>query len=51
VFTSEKEVERIVLDPFLETADTDLENNYWPTKNMPSRMELFKEKKEAGGGK
>ncbi|MDW7692356.1 M1 family metallopeptidase [Flammeovirgaceae bacterium SG7u.111] len=50
VFTSTKEVERIVLDPFLETADTDLENNYWPSSEMPSQMELFKEKKTAPKG-
>ncbi|MDW7692357.1 M1 family metallopeptidase [Flammeovirgaceae bacterium SG7u.111] len=47
VFTSTKDIESIVLDPFLETADTDLENNYWPKKELPSRFELFKE----SGGK
>lgn len=42
VFTSKKELVRVVLDPTLETADTDRSNNYWPAKVEPSRFELFK---------
>jgi len=42
VFFFEKEVEQVVLDPLLETADTDRDNNYWPPKPEPSRFELFK---------
>lgn len=42
VFFSEKELVRVVLDPFLETADTDRGNNYWPPKQEPTRFELFK---------
>ena len=34
----------VILDPFLETADTDRNNNYWPTKNEPTRFQLFKQK-------
>jgi len=33
-------------DPYLETADTDTSNNGWPRKVAPSRVELFKTKKE-----
>jgi hypothetical protein len=44
VFVKRKEVERIVLDPLLETADTDLNNNSWPPVMVPSRFEVFKEK-------
>ncbi|MDM5178114.1 M1 family metallopeptidase [Massilia sp. DJPM01] len=29
-------------DPYWETADTDVSNNAWPRKIMPSRLELFK---------
>jgi hypothetical protein len=42
VFFFEKEVKEIVLDPNLETADTDLNNNYWPSRRVPSRFDLFK---------
>ena len=42
VFVFEKEVKQIELDPFLETADTDLENNYWPPKVVQNRFDLYK---------
>lgn len=42
VITSDKEVVSIVLDPFLETADIDTENNYFPRQNNVSRFETFK---------
>jgi hypothetical protein len=45
VFILEKEVESFQLDPFLETADTDLQNNSWPRKVIPSRYELFQQRK------
>ena len=44
VFYSEKELKQVVLDPFLETADVDTNNNYWPTRTQPSRFKLFKKK-------
>jgi hypothetical protein len=44
VFGFKKEVKSIYLDPFLETADTDLNNNSWPMIYHPSTFELFKEK-------
>ncbi|HYQ57818.1 MAG TPA: M1 family metallopeptidase [Draconibacterium sp.] len=42
VFMFKKEVEQIILDPYQETADTDLNNNFWPEKRHPSRFELYK---------
>ena len=42
---SEKEIRSIVLDPHLETADTDLDNNAWPPRPARSRFQLFKEEK------
>ncbi len=46
VFVFKKELKSVELDPFLETADTDRDDNYWPPQQEPSRFELFKEKKE-----
>ena len=44
-FTKTKEVKSIVLDPFLETADIDTSNNYWPQQAPTlSRFEIFKNK-------
>ncbi len=42
VFITEKEIQQIVLDPNLETADVDRNNNYWPERIEPTRFELFK---------
>ncbi|MBS1833843.1 MAG: aminopeptidase, partial [Acidobacteria bacterium] len=42
-----KEIKQITLDPFLETADTDLTNNSFPRKPIKSPFQLFKDKKEA----
>jgi len=43
LFSVEKEVKSITLDPYLETADVELNNNSWPPKVVPSRFELFKQ--------
>jgi hypothetical protein len=43
VFIFDKEVKEIRLDPFLETADVDLNNNSWPTEIQPSKYQLFKQ--------
>ena len=48
VFVSKKEVSEIVLDPFLETADTDRTNNYYPPKQEINRFELFKQRSRGG---
>jgi hypothetical protein len=46
VFMFDKEVSAIRLDPFLETADTDLNNNSWPEEKAPTRYDLFKKKQK-----
>ena len=45
VFMTEKPVVRIALDPYLETADVDVSNNYWPPAPQPTRFDLFKSRK------
>ncbi len=44
-FVKRKPVSSVTLDPNLETADTDLNNNSWPPKLVPSRFDVFKEQK------
>ena len=44
VFSFDHEVTQIELDPFLETADTDRNNNYWPSYTEPSKFELYQYK-------
>lgn len=39
-----KEIKSLALDPHLETADTDLTNNFWPPRPVKSRFQLFKER-------
>ncbi|MEO2020738.1 MAG: M1 family metallopeptidase [Pirellulaceae bacterium] len=41
-------IKTIVLDPNLETADTNLENNYFPRRVLKSRFQVFKETKKPG---
>ena len=50
VFFSKKELKAVALDPFLEIADTDVSNNYWPAKVTPSRFEIFKSRGWGSGG-
>ena len=50
VFPTDKEVRNIVLDPFLETADVDTNNNYYPAKQATSRFETFKRGARQRGG-
>ncbi|MEO1304547.1 MAG: M1 family aminopeptidase [Pseudomonadota bacterium] len=42
VFENGKQLEQIIVDPDWETADADLENNYYPRRITPSRVEAFK---------
>jgi hypothetical protein len=42
VFAFQKQVVKIELDPFLETADTDLSDNNWPAEFVPTRFDLYK---------
>ncbi|MDZ4749168.1 MAG: hypothetical protein SH808_11825 [Saprospiraceae bacterium] len=45
VFVKNKEVTGIVINPYKETADIDVENNNWPVKEMPSRFQVYKQHK------
>ncbi len=38
-----KQIASVEVDPRLETADVDVENNNWPRKIIPSRLEIFKQ--------
>tara|TARA_B100000768_G_scaffold149837_1_gene144315 strand:- start:2122 stop:4521 length:2400 start_codon:yes stop_codon:yes gene_type:complete len=42
VFAFDNEVTQIELDPFMETADTDRSNNFWPQQMEASKFELYK---------
>lgn len=42
VFDQGKEISQIILDPEWETADADIENNYYPRRIVPSRLEAYK---------
>jgi len=44
VIASNKELIGVTVDPDLETADVNVDNNSWPKKEMPSDFEKFKEK-------
>ena len=44
VLIVKKPVKEVILDPFVETADTDMQNNYWPPRIIQSRFELYKSK-------
>jgi hypothetical protein len=43
VFPSEKEVKKITLDPYKETADVDTSNNNYPPQAKVDRFDLFKD--------
>ncbi len=45
VFPTEKEVSKITLDPFKETADVDTSNNHYPPQPKVDRFDLFKQSK------
>ncbi len=47
VIFTEKPVKQFTLDPYLQTADIDTENNFFPRKPVASRFQLFKQQ----GGK
>jgi hypothetical protein len=43
VFVFDQPVVSFRLDPFFETADTDLDNNSWPRVLQPTRYQLYKQ--------
>ncbi|MGM0430325.1 MAG: M1 family metallopeptidase [Pseudomonadota bacterium] len=38
----DKTLTQVIVDPNWETADVNTDNNYWPARAVPSRIELFK---------
>lgn len=48
VTEKDKELVSVVVDPRWETADVDVENNHYPRRIIPSRIEAFKSKKRTG---
>jgi len=46
LFIRDKEITAIAIDPNWETADVDVNNNYWPARPIKSRFELYKRKKK-----
>ncbi len=49
VFVADKEINRIILDPYLETSDVDTGNNYYPEQKQMNRFDLFRQR--SGGGR
>ncbi len=45
---TKKEAKAIVLDPNLETADADLNNNFFPRRFVPTRFQVFKSGQRTG---
>ena len=48
LIVSDKEISSIVIDPRWETADVDIENNFYPRRLIPSRVESFKAEEPGG---
>jgi hypothetical protein len=48
VFSFDKKVVAVTLDPFLETADCDMSNNRWPATAEESRFEIYKRSRGEG---
>jgi len=42
----DKEITAIAIDPNWETADVNVNNNYWPARPIKSRFDLYKRKKK-----
>jgi hypothetical protein len=45
VFVTDKVIRQVILDPYLETADIDRSNNYFPAQKQLSRFELFQQQR------
>lgn len=43
MIVTRKEAKAIILDPNLETSDTDLSNNFFPRRALPTRFQIFKQ--------
>ena len=49
VFITDKIIKQFVLDPYLETADIDRSNNYFPAEQQMTRFELFQQQNQGRG--
>ncbi|MBK9733800.1 MAG: hypothetical protein IPO92_02030 [Saprospiraceae bacterium] len=47
IHITDKIISQIVLDPYLETADIDTKNNFFPRKTDSSKFEIFKRKTQS----
>ncbi|MCO7224362.1 M1 family metallopeptidase [Pleionea sp. CnH1-48] len=45
LIVTDRKIKSLTLDPQWETADVDIENNFYPRRFIPSRIEAFKDKK------
>ncbi len=45
VFTFDKKLKAVTIDPDLETADVDTSNNHWPARVVESRFDTFRKKR------
>ncbi len=45
VFVTDQPLKNVVLDPYLQTADVNLENNSWPASSSVSKFTLYKQDK------
>jgi len=50
LIATQKTLEKVVLDPHLETADVELANNEYPPRWKPERVELGEGRRWGGGG-
>jgi len=48
LIVSDRELTQVVVDPRWETADVDVENNHYPRRIIPSRIEAFKSPEKEG---
>ncbi len=46
IFPTDKKVVEVILDPYLELADVDRSNNYYPHKQEEDRFDLFQSRKK-----
>ncbi len=49
LLVSDKAIREVIVDPHWETADVDIENNYYPRRLIPSRVESYKNERGNSG--
>jgi hypothetical protein len=48
LIVTDRELSQVIMDPRWETADVDIENNHYPRRIIPSRIEAFKSPEKEG---